>query len=140
HDGAVISLVVHPSDPLVVSSSVDRHIKLWNWEAGWRCVRKLKAHLNNVEKIWDVKTNTCIRQISGLQTDNSRCVGVVRPDCPLLVMTLQGNVTSLYNFDTDCYENSIDFKLGDVLNFAYAEGIKSVVIGFFGGIAMMKIN
>ncbi|KAF7077195.1 hypothetical protein CFC21_081772 [Triticum aestivum] len=205
HDGVVISLVVHPSDPLVVSSSVDRHIKLWNWEAGWRCVRKLKAHLNNVEKvvfnpwdsnclasvgmdnmlkiwkissplpvtvldcdehqltvdyfhpggdrqyivtgsvsgkarIWDVKTNTCIRQISGLQTDNSRCVGVVRPDCPLLVMTLQGNVTSLYNFDTDCYENSIDFKLGDVLNFAYAEGIKSVVIGFFGGIAMMKIN
>ncbi|KAM0846951.1 hypothetical protein ACQ4PT_055337 [Festuca glaucescens] len=168
HDGVVISLAVHPTDPLLLSSSTDRHIKLWNWEANWKCIRKLKAHSGNVEKvvfdprdsqffasvgidntikiwrtssplpvsilncresqltvdyfhpggdrqyivtgsvsgkvrIWDVKTNTCIRQINGLQVYPGRCVGVLDcfPDCPLLVTTLEGNITSVYNFDTD---------------------------------------
>ncbi|KAM0909156.1 hypothetical protein ACQ4PT_014977 [Festuca glaucescens] len=206
HDGVVISLAVHPTDPLLLSSSTDRHIKLWNWEANWKCIRKLKAHSGNVEKvvfdprdsqffasvgidntikiwrtssplpvsilncresqltvdyfhpggdrqyivtgsvsgkvrIWDVKTNTCIRQINGLQVYPGRCVGVLDcfPDCPLLVTTLEGNITSVYNFDTDSYENSIDFKLGNVCNFANVKGIKSVAIGFHEGIALIEI-
>jgi len=207
HDSVVISLAVHPSDPLLLSSAIDNHIKLWNWEANWKCIRKFKAHSDHVEKvvfnprdgnlfasvgldntlkiwkassplpvttldchehqisvdyfhpggdrqyivtgslsgiarIWDVKTNTCIREINGLPPIYSRTAGVLDslPDCPLLVTTLQGNVVSVYNFDTDGYENSIDFKLGNVCNIAYIKAIKSVAIGFNGGIALMEIN
>ncbi|KAM0910169.1 hypothetical protein ACQ4PT_014319 [Festuca glaucescens] len=166
HNDVVISLAAHPSDPLLVSSSVD-HIKLWNWEQNWKCIRKLKAHSGYVEKavfnpkddnifasvgydtnlkiwktssplaatvldcreiqltldyfhpggdrqyivtgsatgkarIWDVKTNTCIRQINELE-NNCRCVGVLNcfPDRELLLTSLEGNVISVYNFDTD---------------------------------------
>lgn len=206
HDNVIISLAVHPSDPLLLSSSIDHYIKLWNWEANWKCIRRLKAHSGNVEKvmfnpmdsnsfasvglevkiwktssplpvtildchqqdqltvdyfhpggdrqymvtgslsgnarIWDLKTNTCIRQINALQSGYSRNVGVL--DCfadrQLLITTLEGNVISVYNFNTDGHENSIDFKLGMVCNFAYIKDIKSVAIGFNGGIAMMEIN
>ncbi|KAM0910168.1 hypothetical protein ACQ4PT_014319 [Festuca glaucescens] len=205
HNDVVISLAAHPSDPLLVSSSVD-HIKLWNWEQNWKCIRKLKAHSGYVEKavfnpkddnifasvgydtnlkiwktssplaatvldcreiqltldyfhpggdrqyivtgsatgkarIWDVKTNTCIRQINELE-NNCRCVGVLNcfPDRELLLTSLEGNVISVYNFDTDGYEYSIDFKLGQIRNFSYVKGMKSVAIGFSGGIAIMEVD
>uniref|UniRef100_A0A453MV57 Uncharacterized protein n=2 Tax=Aegilops tauschii subsp. strangulata TaxID=200361 RepID=A0A453MV57_AEGTS len=84
HDGAVISLVVHPSDPLVVSSSVDRHIKLWNWKAGWRCVRKLKAHLNNVEKVlfnpWD---SNCLASVGN---DNMLKIWKISSPLPVTIL------------------------------------------------------
>lgn len=37
---SVDSLAVHPTDPLLLSSSrEDTRIKLWNWDQGWVCTR-----------------------------------------------------------------------------------------------------
>ncbi|XP_051206648.2 uncharacterized protein [Lolium perenne] len=44
HADRVTSLVVHPSEPLVLSASWDKLIKLWNWEAGWQCIRTFEGH------------------------------------------------------------------------------------------------
>ncbi|XP_044453845.1 receptor-like serine/threonine-protein kinase ALE2 isoform X2 [Triticum aestivum] len=46
--GRVNSLAVHPSQPLVLSAC-GRQIKLWNWEAGWACIRTFaEAHSGDV--------------------------------------------------------------------------------------------
>jgi coatomer subunit beta' len=44
HADCVNSLAVHPSEPLVLSASCDKLIKLWNWEAGWQCIQTFKGH------------------------------------------------------------------------------------------------
>ncbi|XP_051209115.1 uncharacterized protein [Lolium perenne] len=48
HAERVTSLAVHPSEPLVLSASWDELIKLWNWEAGWQCIRTFQGHSNCV--------------------------------------------------------------------------------------------
>ncbi|KAM3393612.1 hypothetical protein ACQJBY_014380 [Aegilops geniculata] len=50
-DGAVKSLAVHPSQPLVLSAC-GRLIKLWNWETGWTCIRTFEeAHSDHVSEV-----------------------------------------------------------------------------------------
>lgn len=41
---SVDSLAVHPTNPLLLSSSrEDTRIKLWNWDQGWVCTRIFKG-------------------------------------------------------------------------------------------------
>jgi coatomer subunit beta' len=54
HAKGVTSLAVHPSEPLVLSASDDKLIKLWNWEADWQCIRTFQGHSGIV---WQVKFN-----------------------------------------------------------------------------------
>ncbi|KAM0917716.1 hypothetical protein ACQ4PT_009174 [Festuca glaucescens] len=49
HRSWVQSLSVHPSLPLLLSASVDKLIKLWNWEEDWTCIRTFKGHTQSLE-------------------------------------------------------------------------------------------
>ncbi|KAK1633174.1 hypothetical protein QYE76_007489 [Lolium multiflorum] len=51
HTNSVTSLAVHPSEPLVLSASYDKLIKLWNWEAGWQCIRTFEGHRSFVRQV-----------------------------------------------------------------------------------------
>ena len=51
HEGNIRSLVVHPTDPLVLSSSDDHLIKIWDWEKGWECIRTLEGHSDTVMQV-----------------------------------------------------------------------------------------
>jgi coatomer subunit beta' len=51
HVKGVTSLAVHPSGPLVLSASDDELIKLWNWEAGWQCIRTFQGHQSFVKQV-----------------------------------------------------------------------------------------
>nr|XP_051205719.1 uncharacterized protein LOC127319780 isoform X1 [Lolium perenne] len=51
HTTNVTSLAVHPSEPLVLSASFDGLIKLWNWEAGWQCIRTFEGHSGRVYRV-----------------------------------------------------------------------------------------
>ncbi|XP_066339684.1 uncharacterized protein [Miscanthus floridulus] len=48
HDSDITSLAVHPTDPLVLSSSEDRLIKLWDWKKNWECTRTFEGHSDRV--------------------------------------------------------------------------------------------
>jgi coatomer subunit beta' len=54
HTEHVTLLEVHPSEPLVLSASWDDLIKLWNWEAGWQCIRTFEGHS---DRVYQVKFN-----------------------------------------------------------------------------------
>lgn len=51
HEGDITSLAVHPTDPLVISSSDDHLIKIWDWEKGWECIRTLEGHSDTVVQV-----------------------------------------------------------------------------------------
>lgn len=44
HSDYVRSVAVHPSQPYVLSTSDDMSIKLWDWEAGWKCKQTFEGH------------------------------------------------------------------------------------------------
>jgi coatomer subunit beta' len=51
HTGAVTSLAVHPTEPFVLSASVDKQIKLWDWDNGWKRIRIFKGHKYRVHQV-----------------------------------------------------------------------------------------
>ncbi|XP_051205705.1 uncharacterized protein [Lolium perenne] len=50
HAEHVTLLEVHPSKPLVLSASWDNVIKLWDWKAGWQCIRTFEGHSEDIEQ------------------------------------------------------------------------------------------
>ncbi len=45
HPDYIRCLVVHPTQPFVLSAGDDTSIKLWNWEKGWQCQQVFEGHL-----------------------------------------------------------------------------------------------
>ncbi|XP_044355355.1 uncharacterized protein [Triticum aestivum] len=53
-DSCITTLVVHPTQPFVLSLSDDEDdplIKLWDWDRGWACTREFRGHTNKVMQV-----------------------------------------------------------------------------------------
>ncbi|PGG97145.1 hypothetical protein AJ79_09326 [Helicocarpus griseus UAMH5409] len=48
HPDYIRSIVVHPSQPFVLTASDDMTIKLWDWDKGWKCVQVFEGHSHYV--------------------------------------------------------------------------------------------
>ncbi|KAI9845277.1 MAG: hypothetical protein M1838_001800 [Thelocarpon superellum] len=48
HPDYVRAIVVHPTQPFVLTASDDMTIKLWNWEKDWKCVQVFEGHSHYV--------------------------------------------------------------------------------------------
>ncbi|CAZ79731.1 unnamed protein product [Tuber melanosporum] len=48
HPDYIRSIVVHPTQPFVLTASDDMTIKLWDWEKGWKCVQTFEGHAHYV--------------------------------------------------------------------------------------------
>jgi len=51
HGDYIRCIVVHPTQPYILSSSDDMSIKLWDWERGWNCVQIFEGHSHYVMSI-----------------------------------------------------------------------------------------
>lgn len=51
HEGDITYLAVHSTDSLVISSSGDHLIKLWDWEKGWECTQIFEGHSQRVTQV-----------------------------------------------------------------------------------------
>ncbi|XP_044335868.1 putative coatomer subunit beta'-3 [Triticum aestivum] len=80
---------------------------------------------NATARIWDLRTQTCTREIKGL---NSYCeVGVIdcHPDRPAVLVTASGSCgVSLHDSTTYRCERTVHFGLGKVVCVAYVKGIR----------------
>ncbi|XBI97964.1 hypothetical protein VPH35_018251 [Triticum aestivum] len=85
--------------------------------------------------IWDLQTETCIRELKGLQKGYSNCnVGVINGlrDHPVLVTASYDGFVSLCDSTTYRHESMVNFGLDRVLRFAYIKGIRrSLVVGCY---------
>lgn len=94
-------------------------------------------------RIWDLRTHKCLRVIKGTSIGSAGCrVRVVyrHPDPPLLIRTFQDESLGLCNSTTFRYTDSINFGLEKSRNIVYVKGIRSVVIGFTKGLAILELN
>jgi WD40 repeat protein len=48
HTDYIRCIAVHPTQPLVLTSSDDMLIKLWNWDKQWQCVQVFEGHSHYV--------------------------------------------------------------------------------------------
>jgi coatomer subunit beta' len=48
HNDYIRALAIHPSKSLVLSSSDDLTVKLWDWEKNWTCTRTFEGHAHYV--------------------------------------------------------------------------------------------
>ncbi|KAH8147891.1 uncharacterized protein LAJ45_07992 [Morchella importuna] len=48
HPDYIRSIVVHPTQPFVLTASDDMTIKLWDWDKGWKCVQTFEGHSHYV--------------------------------------------------------------------------------------------
>uniref|UniRef100_A0ACD5YRZ6 Uncharacterized protein n=1 Tax=Avena sativa TaxID=4498 RepID=A0ACD5YRZ6_AVESA len=53
HNSCITTLVVHPTDPFLLSSSEDDDhlIKLWSWNKDWKCTRTFQGHTDRVTEV-----------------------------------------------------------------------------------------
>ncbi len=51
HHDYIRSVVVHPTQPFVLSSSDDFQIKLWDWDKNWQCMRTFEGHSHYVMQL-----------------------------------------------------------------------------------------
>src|SRR4051794_18095670 len=51
HTDYIRCLAVHPTLPLLLSSSDDMFIKLWDWEKNWECLQVFDGHTHYVMQV-----------------------------------------------------------------------------------------
>ncbi|KAH0562022.1 hypothetical protein GP486_003276 [Trichoglossum hirsutum] len=48
HPDYIRAIVVHPTQPFILTASDDMTIKLWNWEKDWKCMQVFEGHAHYV--------------------------------------------------------------------------------------------
>ncbi|KAI9774523.1 MAG: hypothetical protein M1840_002770 [Geoglossum simile] len=48
HPDYIRAIVVHPSQPFILTASDDMTIKVWNWEKDWKCIQVFEGHSHYV--------------------------------------------------------------------------------------------
>ena len=51
HTDFIRSLVVHPSQPYILSTGDDATIKIWDWDNNFNCIKTLEEHVHFVMMI-----------------------------------------------------------------------------------------
>ncbi|XP_037410817.1 uncharacterized protein LOC119274251 isoform X2 [Triticum dicoccoides] len=169
HSSSVKQVKFNPHDAnTFVSASNDRTVKIWRVVSpihvtSLKC-EEVQAHVDyyptggdqqhymvtgsaaqhgyriGTARIWDSRTETCIREIKRLQ---SPCiVGVIdcHPERPVLVTASEFYGVSLHDSTTYRCVGTVHFGLGQVVCFAYVKGIRSIAIGHEHGVAILEID
>ncbi|XP_048547393.1 uncharacterized protein LOC125526816 [Triticum urartu] len=81
-------------------------------------------------RIWDLQTQTCIREIKGLNRYSEQNAGVMDylPDRPVLATASGATGVSLHDLTTYRCQRTLHFGLGSVLCFAYIKGTRRLLV------------
>jgi coatomer subunit beta' len=63
HPDYIRAIVVHPTQPFVLTASDDMTIKLWDWEKGWKNVRVFEGN----SRMWTTQS----KAVSGRDTNSA---------------------------------------------------------------------
>ncbi|KAM3345632.1 hypothetical protein ACQJBY_020235 [Aegilops geniculata] len=170
HSGSVMQVIFNPHDVnTFASASWDGTVKIWrsfspthftslDCEEGQESVDYYptggdqqhymvtgsdwsSGPTNGTARIWDLRTQTCIREIKGLQEPCIVAVMDCHPDRPAVLVTAsRSQGVSLVDSTTYRSERTIHFGLGYVVYIAYIQDIRSLAIGHQYGLAIMEID
>lgn len=122
HPDYIRAIVVHPSQPFILTASDDMTIKLWDWEKAWKCVQVFEGHshyvmglainpkdtntfasacLDRSVKIWSLGSSTANFTLEAHETKGVNHVDYYpQSDKPYLLTTSDDRTVKIWDYTT----------------------------------------
>ncbi|KAI2808523.1 Coatomer subunit beta' [Blomia tropicalis] len=140
HSDYIRSIVVHPTQPYILTSSDDMIIKLWNWEKNWACTQVFEGHthyvmqvvvnpkdnntfasasLDRTIKVWQLGSNSPNFTLEGHEK-GVNCVDYCHSgDKPYLISGADDRLVKIWDFQTKTCVQTLDGHSQNVVTVSF---------------------
>ena len=151
HPDYIRAIVVHPTQPFVLTASDDSTIKLWNWEKDWKCVQVFEGHghyvmglainpkdtntfasacLDRTVKIWSLGSGTANYTLEAHETKGVNYVDYYpQPDKPYLLTTSDDRTVKVWDYTTKSLIATLEGHTSNVSFACYHPELPVIISG-----------
>lgn len=151
HPDYIRAIVVHPTQPFVLTASDDSTIKLWNWEKDWKCVQVFEGHghyvmglainpkdtntfasacLDRTVKIWSLGSGTANYTLEAHETKGVNHVDYYpQPDKPYLLTTSDDRTVKVWDYTTKSLIATLEGHTSNVSFACYHPELPVIISG-----------
>lgn len=151
HPDYIRAIVVHPSQPFVLTASDDMTIKLWDWEKGWKCVQVFEGHshyvmglainpkdtntfasacLDRTVKIWSLGSSTANFTLEAHETKGVNHVDYYpQSDKPYLLTTSDDRTVKIWDYTTKSLIATLEGHTSNVSFACYHPELPVIISG-----------
>jgi WD40 repeat protein len=159
HNDTIYSIAISSEDEFIVSASMDKTIKIWDFNTG-KCLKTLEGHTSAVEsiaisccdeyivsgswdktiKIWDVKTGKCLKTLKG-HNDYILSIAISNEDEFIISGSRDGTI-KIWDFETgECLKTIEDEWEASVTLVAITDDNEYIISGnSFGKITIWDVE
>lgn len=151
HPDYIRAIVVHPSQPFVLTASDDMTIKLWDWDKGWKCVQVFEGHshyvmglainpkdtntfasacLDRTVKIWSLGSSTANFTLEAHETKGVNHVDYYpQSDKPYLLTTSDDRTVKIWDYTTKSLIATLEGHTSNVSFACYHPELPVIISG-----------
>lgn len=151
HPDYIRAIVVHPTQPFVLTASDDMTIKLWDWEKGWKCVQVFEGHahyvmglainpkdtntfasacLDRTVKIWSLGSSTANFTLEAHETKGVNHVDYYpQSDKPYLLTTSDDRTVKIWDYTTKSLIATLEGHTSNVSFACYHPELPVIISG-----------
>ncbi|ERF69663.1 Coatomer subunit beta [Endocarpon pusillum Z07020] len=151
HPDYIRSIVVHPSQPFVLTASDDMTIKLWDWDKAWKCVQVFEGHshyvmglainpkdtntfasacLDRTVKIWNLGSNHPNFTLEAHETKGVNHVDYYpQSDKPYLLTTSDDKTVKIWDYTTKALIATLEGHTSNVSFACYHPELPIIISG-----------
>lgn len=151
HPDYIRAIVVHPSQPFVLTASDDMTIKLWDWDKSWKCVQVFEGHshyvmglainpkdtntfasacLDRTVKIWSLGSPTANFTLEAHETKGVNHVDYYpQSDKPYLLTTSDDRTVKIWDYTTKSLIATLEGHTSNVSFACYHPELPVIISG-----------
>jgi coatomer subunit beta' len=151
HPDYIRAIVVHPSQPFVLTASDDMTIKLWDWDKAWKCVQVFEGHshyvmglainpkdtntfasacLDRTVKIWSLGSSTANFTLEAHETKGVNHVDYYpQSDKPYLLTTSDDRTVKVWDYTTKSLIATLEGHTSNVSFACYHPELPVIISG-----------
>ena len=151
HPDYIRSIVVHPTQPFVLTASDDMTIKLWDWEKNWKCVQVFEGHshyvmglainpkdtntfasacLDRTVKIWSLGSNQANFTLEAHETKGVNHVDYYpAADKPYILTTSDDKTVKIWDYTTKALIATLEGHTSNVSFACYHPELPIIISG-----------